>query len=43
LWLDVVAFWTNDRLKMSAALDAGLASEDHRKFVERLAAALEVG
>jgi len=24
---------------MLAALDAGLASEDHRKFVERLAAA----
>jgi len=39
LWLDVAAFWANDRAKMLAVLNAGLASEDHRKLVERLAAA----
>jgi Uma2 family endonuclease len=43
LWLDVPAFWANDRTKMLAALNAGLASEEHRKFVERLAAAGEIG
>jgi Uma2 family endonuclease len=37
LWLDVAAFWANDGAKMLAVLNAGLASEDHRKFVERLA------
>jgi len=37
LWLDVAAFWANDSARMLAALNAGLASEDHRKFVERLA------
>jgi Uma2 family endonuclease len=36
LWLDVAAFWANDGAKMLAALNAGLASEDHRQFVERL-------
>jgi Uma2 family endonuclease len=39
LWLDVAAFWANDRAKMLAVLNAGLASQDHRTFVERLAAA----
>jgi hypothetical protein len=39
LWLDVAAFWAHDGAKMLAALNAGLASEDHRKFVERLKAA----
>jgi len=39
LWLDVTAFWADDGAKMLAALNAGLASEDHRKFVARLAAA----
>src|SRR5580658_2215134 len=38
LWLDLEAFWANDGTKMLAALNAGLASEDHRKFVERRAA-----
>jgi len=38
LWLDVAAFWANDAAKMLAALNAGLASEDHRQFVERLGA-----
>jgi Uma2 family endonuclease len=37
LWLDLAAFWANDRPRMLAALNAGLASEDHRKFVARLA------
>ncbi|MGO4885594.1 MAG: Uma2 family endonuclease [Bryobacteraceae bacterium] len=39
LWLDVVAFWANDRAKMLEVLNAGLASEDHRRFIERLRAA----
>jgi len=39
LWLDLAAFWANDRAKRLAVLNAGLASEDHQKFVERLAAA----
>jgi Uma2 family endonuclease len=39
LWLDVAAFWVDDGAKMLAALNAGLASEDHQKFVARLAAA----
>ncbi len=39
LWLDVAAFRADDGGKMLAALNAGLAGEDHRKFVERLAAA----
>jgi hypothetical protein len=36
LWLDLAAFWTEDGAKMLAALNAGLASEDHLKFVARL-------
>jgi len=39
LRLDVAAFWANDRAKMLAALNVGLASQDHRNFVERLAEA----
>jgi Uma2 family endonuclease len=39
LWLDVAVFWANDRARMLAVLNAGLASEAHGKFVERLAAA----
>ena len=39
LWLDVAAFWDEDGTKMLAALNAGLASDDHQRFVERLAAA----
>ncbi len=39
LWLDVAAFWAEDGAKMLAALNAGLAAEDHQKFVARLAAA----
>ena len=39
LWLDVPAFWTNGGAKMLQVLNAGTASEDHRKFVEGLAAA----
>jgi len=38
LWLDVTAFWANDRAQMLTVLNAGVASEDHRLFVERLAA-----
>jgi len=37
LWLDVAAFWADDGAKVLAALNAGLASEDHQRFVERLA------
>lgn len=39
LWLDVAAFWAGDDAKMLAALNAGLSSEDHQKFVDRLRAA----
>jgi len=39
LWLDVAAFWAEDGARMLAALNAGLSSEDHQKFVKRLAAA----
>jgi hypothetical protein len=39
LWLDEAAFWAGDGAKMLAALNAGLASEDHQSFVARLAAA----
>jgi Uma2 family endonuclease len=41
LWLDLAAFWADDGAKMLAALNAGLASDDHRQFVERLAAAMQ--
>jgi Uma2 family endonuclease len=37
LWLDLEAFWAGDSAKMLAVLNAGLASEDHQEFVERLA------
>ena len=36
LWLDVAAFWDDDGAKMLAALNAGLSSEDHQLFAERL-------
>jgi Uma2 family endonuclease len=36
LWLDVPAFWANDGAKMLAALNAGLASEEHRTFVAHI-------
>jgi Uma2 family endonuclease len=39
LWLDVAAFWAEDGAKMLAALNVGLASEEHRTLVERLAQA----
>jgi len=39
LWLDLAAFWADDGPKMLAALNAGLASAEHRQFVEQLAAA----
>jgi len=39
LWLDVAAIWANDRAKMLAVLNAGIATPDHEAFVERLAAA----
>jgi Uma2 family endonuclease len=39
LWLDVAAFWADDGAKMLAVLTAGIASEDHQRFVERLATA----
>ena len=38
LWLDEAAFWADDGAKMLAVLNAGLASEDHQRFIERLAA-----
>ena len=41
LWRDVAAFWAEDDAKMLAALNAGLATEEHQKFVERLAAAAQ--
>jgi Uma2 family endonuclease len=39
LWLDVAAFWADDGAKMLATLNAGISSEEHQKFVDRLAAA----
>jgi Uma2 family endonuclease len=38
LWLDVAALWAGDGPRMLAALNAGLVTEEHRGFVERLAA-----
>jgi Uma2 family endonuclease len=38
LWLDETAFWADDGARMLATLGAGLASDDHRRFIERLAA-----
>jgi Uma2 family endonuclease len=37
LWLDVAALWAGDGPKMLAALNAGLATEEHRRFAEHLA------
>jgi Uma2 family endonuclease len=37
LWLGVAAFWADDGARMLAALNAGLATEDHQRFVDRLA------
>jgi Uma2 family endonuclease len=39
LWLDIAAFWADDGPKMLATLNAGIATPDHQRFVERLAAA----
>ena len=40
LWLDVAGFWENNGAKMSAALNAGLSTADHQRFVEALRARL---
>jgi len=40
LWLDVAAFWQDDGAKMSEALNAGLSTPDHQRFVEKLRARL---
>jgi hypothetical protein len=39
LWLDSAAFWADDGAKMQAVVNQGLASEEHRQFVARLAEA----
>jgi len=39
LWLDTAALWDDDGAKVLGGLNAGLASEGHRRFVEQLAAA----
>lgn len=39
LWLDAAAFWEGDGARMLKALSAGLAAEEHQRFVEKLAAA----
>jgi Uma2 family endonuclease len=39
LWLDVAGLWAGNGPQMLAALNAGLATEEHRRFVEHLAAA----
>ena len=36
LWLDVAGFWAQDGARMLAALNAGLASDEHQRFIERL-------
>ena len=38
LWLDIAAFWADDGGRMLETLNEGLAQEEHRRFVERLAA-----
>jgi len=43
LWLDLAAFWADDGAKMLAALNAGLGSDEHQRFAERLAAAHSAG
>jgi Uma2 family endonuclease len=37
LWLDVPAFWNDDKTRIMAALTQGLATEEHRQFAESLA------
>jgi len=39
LWLDAAAFWEDNGTKMLAALNAGLSTADHQRFVEALAGA----
>jgi Uma2 family endonuclease len=43
LWIDVEALLAKDHARMMTTLEAGLASEEHAKFVKRLAAALGPG
>jgi Uma2 family endonuclease len=43
LWLDVAAFWADDGPRMLAALNAGLATEDHQRFVASLAGTSQGG
>jgi len=38
LWLDVAAMLVGDMPKVLAVLQQGLASEDHQRFVQQLAA-----
>lgn len=38
LWLDVAGFCADDSAKVNEALNAGLDSEEHQRFVGRLAA-----
>jgi len=40
LWLDVAGFWENNGAKMLGALNAGLSTADHQRFVEALRARL---
>ncbi len=37
LWLDVAAYWEDNGTRMSDALNAGLSTEDHQRFVKALA------
>lgn len=41
LWIHAEALLSKDHARMMATLEAGLASEEHAKFVKQLAAALE--
>lgn len=36
LWLDSAAFWAQDGARLWSALEQGLASEEHQRFMERL-------
>jgi hypothetical protein len=36
LWLDAAGFWADDGANMLAALNAGLTSDDHQRFVQSL-------
>ena len=38
LWLDPIALWSRDQVRMHAVLNQGLASPEHAAFVARLAA-----